>query len=256
MPGQFENTSIPEKSVDAIFTRNGSFMTTHWSVVVQAGQSGSVEAQNALEKLCCSYWYPLYVHTRRLGWSEQDAKDLIQQFFARLLERNYLQRVDQKRGRFRSFLLTSLKHFLADEWERLHTQKRGGGLQIISWDDFNPEERYVHEPMERMTPDRIYEKRWAGILLERVLDGLKVEYQKAGRSEEYAQLKSFVWGDGNPGTYFEAAAHLGMEENALKVAVHRLRKRFREQLRQEVGRTVSAPEEIDEELLYLRSLLS
>lgn len=256
MVGPNQDMPSSAKDADATLTRGAIFATTHWSVVALAGQSGSTQAQGALENLCRSYWYPLYVHARRLGWREQDAKDLIQQFFARLLEHKYLERADPKRGRFRSFLLTSLKRFLTDEWEKLRTQKRGGGLPAISWDGCDPEERYAHEPVERMTPESIYEKRWAGILLESVLNQLQLEYEKAGRAAEFAQLKSFVWGDGNAGSYVEVAARLGMEPNALKVAVHRLRKRFRDQLRQEVARTVSSPAEVDEELVYLRSLLS
>jgi len=237
-------------------SRAGVFATTHWSVVLQAGGEFTPESQTALEKLCRGYWYPLYVHVRRLGWAVDDAKDLTQQFFARFLERKYIELADPERGRFRSFLLTSLKRFLADEWDKLQTQKRGGGQRAISWDDFDPEERYRHEPAENLTPDRIYEKRWAGILLDGVLNQLRSEYEKAGRASEFNQLKSFVWGDGHTGTYAEVGARMKVEENAVKVAVHRLRKRFREQLRLEVLKTVSSPEEVDAELRHLRSLLS
>jgi DNA-directed RNA polymerase specialized sigma24 family protein len=181
---------------------------------------------------------------------------LTQQFFARFLERKYLQLADPERGRFRSFLLTSLKHFLTDEWEKLRTQKRGGGKLAISWDGIDPEERYRHERPEQLPPDKIYEKRWAGILLDGVLNQLQEEYAKAGRQAEFDQLKAFVWGDGRTGTYAEVAGRLKVEENAVKVAVHRLRKRFREQLRLEVLKTVSSPEEVDDELRHLRSLLS
>ena len=232
------------------------FATTHWSVVLQAGGEFSPEAQEALEKLCRGYWYPLYVHVRRLGWGPEDAQDLTQQFFARLLERKYLRLADPERGRFRSFLLTSLKHFLADEWEKLRTQKRGGGQPVISWEGFDPEERYRHEPAENLTPDRIYEKRWAGILLDSVLAQLRAEYEKAGRVGEFDQLKACVWGDGHAGSYAEVAARMKVEEGAVKVAVHRLRKRFREQLRLEVLKTVSSPEEVDDEMRYLRAVLS
>jgi len=232
------------------------FHTTHWSVVLEACGETSPQAQMALEKLCHGYWYPLYAHVRRLGWGVEESKDLTQQFFARLLERKYLHLADRERGRFRSFLLTSLKHFLTDEWEKARTQKRGGGQKTISWDDFDPEERYRHEPAEQLSPERIYEKRWAGILLESVVSQLQMEYAKAERAAEFAELKAYIWGDENPGTYAEVAARLQMEEGALKVAVHRLRKRFREQLRKEVARTVSSPQEVDEELRYLRSLLS
>lgn len=234
----------------------GQFNTTHWSVVLQAGGEFSPEAQEALNRLCRSYWYPLYVHVRRRGWGEEDAKDLTQQFLARFLERKYLERADPERGRFRSFLLASLKHFLADEWEKLRAQKRGGGQRTISWDDADPEERYRLEPTENLTPDRIYEKRWAGTLLDGALNQLREEYEKAGRAAEFDELKSCVWGDGHTGTYAEVAGRMKIEENAVKVAVHRLRKRFREQLRLEVLKTVSSPEEVDAELRHLRDLLS
>ncbi len=232
------------------------FVTTHWSVVLQAGGESSPEAQGALEYLCKAYRYPLYVHVRRLGWGPEDAEDLTQQFFIRFIEPQYLQRADPQRGRFRSFLLTSLKHFLADEWDKLRTQKRGGGQQVISWDGVDPEERYRLEPAESLTPDRIYEKRWAGVLLDGVLNFLHLEYEQAGRVSEFDRLKNFVWGDGHGGTYAEVATQLNVQEGAIKVAVHRLRKRFREQLRLEVLRTVSSPDEVDEELRHLRSLLS
>jgi len=237
-------------------TRAAVFDTTHWSEVLQAGGQSCPAATEALERLCHAYWYPLYVHVRRLGWGAEDAQDLTQQFFARLLERNYLELADRERGRFRTFLLTSLKHFLADEWEKLRTQKRGGGQTVISWDGVDPEERYRHEPTENLTPDRIYEKRWAGILLDGVLNQLRAEYELVGRVTEFDQLKSFVWGDGNPGSYAEAAARMNVEAGTLKVAVHRLRKRFREQLRLEVLKTVSSPAEVDAELGHLRELLS
>ena len=208
-------------------SRARAFATTHWSAVLQAGGASSPAADGALAKLCGDYWYPLYVHVRRLGWGPEDAKDLTQEFFRRFLERKSIELADPERGRFRSFLLTSLKRFLADEWDKLRTQKRGGGQQVISWDSFDPEARYRHEPAEQLTPDRIYEKRWAGILLEGVLNHLRNEYQKAGRNGEFDQLKSFVWGEGHPGTYAEVAVRLKIEENAVKVAVHRLRKRLR-----------------------------
>jgi len=237
-------------------SRATAFDTTHWSVVLSAGGSFSPESQEALEKLCRTYWYPLYVHVRRSGWPEQDAKDLTQQFFARFLERKYLEHADPDRGRFRSFLLTSLKHFLADEWDKSQTQKRGGGNAPISWDGVDPENCYRDEPVDQLTPDRIYDKRWAGLLLERVLGQLRREYDKAGRAAEFERLKAFVWGDGDGGTYATVAAAMNAEVGTVKVAVHRLRKRFREQLRLEVLRTVASPEEVDAELRHLRELLS
>ena len=242
--------SIPNQGGSARFD------TTHWSAVLEAGREFSAASQEALEKLCHAYWYPLYVHVRRLGWGPEDAQDLTQQFLAQFLGRRYLERADPERGRFRSFLLTSLKHFLTDEWEKLRTQKRGGGQQNISWDGFDPEARYHLEPAENLTPDRIYEKRWAGTLLDNVLNQLRAEYELAGRGAEFDQLRDLVWGDGQTGSYAEVAARMKVEGNAVKVAVHRLRKRLRQQLRREVLKTVSSPEEVDAELRHLRALLS
>ena len=234
---------------------NRSFATTHWSVVLQAGDGHSARSQVALEKLCQSYWYPLYVHVRRSGRMEEDAKDLTQHFFARFLERKYLQLADPERGRFRSFLLTALKNFLANEWEKASTQKRGR-LETISWDGFDPEARYRHEPADSMSPDRLYEKRWAATLLEGVLVQLRDEYEAAGRIQEFEHLKNHVWGDAAGTTYADIAAQLGIAENSVAVAVHRLRKRFREQLRTTVARTVASPDEVDEELRHLLTVMS
>lgn len=225
-------------------------------MVLEAGREFSPEAQEALNSLCKSYWYPLYVHVRRRGWGPEEAKDLTQQFFARFIERKYLQLAEPERGRFRSFLLTSLKHFLADEWDKLRAQKRGGGQPVISWDGVDPENRYHLEPADPATPDGIYEKRWAATLLEYALGQLRNEYESSGRLREFEILKNFVWGDAPGGTYAEVGVALSMQENAVKVAVHRLRKRFREQLRTEVLRTVSSPDEVDAELRHLRALLS
>jgi RNA polymerase sigma-70 factor (ECF subfamily) len=232
------------------------FATTHWSVVLQAGHDGSPDAQVALNHLCKTYWYPIYVHVRRKGWGAEDAKDLTQQFLARFVERKYFQLGDPDRGKFRSFLLTALKHFLADEWDKVRAQKRTAEREAIRWDGVDPEERYALEPPETLTPDRAYEKRWAGTLLEGALSQLRTEYEAAGRLKEFDVLKSLVWGEGQTGTYAEVGIQLGMQEGAVKVAVHRLRQRFREQLRLDVLRTVSGPEEVDAELQHLRSLLS
>jgi RNA polymerase sigma factor (sigma-70 family) len=246
---------VPNQHLTSVAPAGRQFLTTHWSVVLQASGAPTPEADAALNYLCRNYWYPLYAHVRRLGWGPDDAQDLTQQFFARLLEHKYFGLANPERGKFRSFLLTSLKHFLSDEWDKLKTQKRGGG-RLSSWESFDPEQRYLNEPKDLATPDRLYEKRWAGMMLESVLNQLRLEYVKAGREAEFEELKAFVWGEGNPGTYAEVASRMKIEENAAKVAVHRMRKRFRELLRQEVSRTVSSPDEVDVELHHLRSLLS
>lgn len=231
------------------------FETTHWSVVLQAGGGISPESQAALEKLCGAYWYPLYVHVRRLGWLEEDAKDLTQQFFARFLERKYLQLADPDRGRFRSFLLTALKNFLANEWEKIRTQKRGG-QQIISWDGIDPESRYRLEPTDSLSPDLLYEKRWAAVLLDQVLALIREEYVQAGREKEFDKLKGHVWGTAGTADYATIAAELGVEQGSVAVAIHRLRKRFRECLRHSVARTVASPDEVEVELRHLLTVLS
>lgn len=231
------------------------FETTHWSVVLLAGDSLTPESQQALEKLCRDYWYPLYVHVRRTGWPEEDAKDLTQQFFARFIERKYLQLADPKRGRFRSFLLTALKNFLANEWEKAGAKKRGS-LQTISWDGIDPESRYGLEPTNSLSPDVLYEKRWASVLLDRVLAQIRDEYAKSGREGEFDKLKGHVWGTEVVNDYASLATELGIEENSVAVAVHRLRKRFRECLRSSVARTVASPDEVDAELRHLLDVMS
>ena len=245
----------PEPQPDAPQERGGIFETTHWSVVLQAGAAFSPEAQAALEKLCHAYWYPLYAHVRRVGWPEEDAKDLTQQFFARFLERQYLQLADPERGRFRSFLLTALKNFLANEWEKVRAQKRGG-QRTISWDGLDPEARYRLEPTDSLSPDRLYEKRWAATLLEGVLAQLQNEYAAADRGREFEKLKDHVWGTVAGSSYAAIATELGIEENSVAVAIHRLRKRFREQLRTTVARTVDSPGEVDAELRHLLTVMS
>jgi RNA polymerase sigma factor (sigma-70 family) len=237
-------------------SRTGKFSTTHWSVVLQSGQGDSLEAHEALEKLCRSYWYPLYAYVRRKGHGQHDAQDLTQEFFARLLEKKCLSLADRSRGRFRSFLLTSLQHFLVNEWAKAQTVRRGGAHRFISWDEQDAEALYLAEPTDNLAPDRIFEKRWATSLLDRVLTRLREEYAAADKSKLFEALKVFVWGERNETTYQEMAAQLRMTEGAIKVAVHRLRHRYRELLRAQVAQTVSSTAEVDEELRYLVSTVS
>jgi RNA polymerase sigma-70 factor (ECF subfamily) len=232
------------------------FTTTHWSVVLEACQVESPLAADALEQLCRTYWYPLYAFVRRKGYSPPDAQDLTQDFFARLLEKKYIALADRSRGRFRSFLLTSLQHFLANEWAKTKTERRGGGHRIISWEEDEAEERYLAEPADNLAPDRIFERRWATGLLELVLARLREEYAAAAKSEQFEALKVFVWGEKSLASYAEIAGQLRMTEGAVKVAVYRLRQRYRELLRAQVARTVASESEIDEELRYLISTVS
>jgi RNA polymerase sigma-70 factor (ECF subfamily) len=227
------------------------FTTTHWSVVVAAGESTSSAAASALEQLCASYYYPLYAYVRRCGHNPDDAKDLTQEFFARLLERKSFRLADRSRGRFRTFLLTSLKHFLVNEWKRANRQKRGAGVTIISWDEALAESRFSAEPAADCPAEARYDRAWAAMLMERTLLALRAEFEQAGKLEMFERLKSFVWGEQNALSYAAMAEHLAMSEGAVKVAVHRLRQRYGQLLRAEIAQTVSTAVEAEEELRYL-----
>jgi RNA polymerase sigma factor (sigma-70 family) len=234
---------------------NAVFATTHWSVVMAAGKSDSAQAAQALEQLCRTYWYPLYAFVRRQGHAAHDAEDLTQEFFARFLAKEYFGRADPALGRFRNFLLACLKHFLSEQWRQAGRLKRGGGQTIVSWDSLMAEERYRSEPTDPLTPEKVFDRRWALTLLEQTLTRLGEEQSAAGKGEVFASLKDYLWGEGSLAGYTEVAARLGMTEGALKVAVHRLRQRYRELLREEVAHTVGAAHEIDEELRYLVSVI-
>ena len=231
------------------------FVTTRWSVVLTAGHSDTVHARAALEKLCRAYWYPLYAYVRRRGQSPDDAKDLTQEFFARLLERNWIERADQQKGRFRSFLLSAMNHFLADEWDKARAQKRGGGMTAVPLQFDTAETRYGHEPAENVTPEHSYERRWALTLLDEVLQRLRSEYEQEGRTELFATLHPCLVGDRTAQPYAELAVKLGVSEGTVKSVVHRLRQRYRELLRDEIAQTVAAPGEVDEELRHLFTVL-
>jgi len=227
------------------------FTTTHWSVVLLAGQADSPQAADALEKLCRTYWYPLYVYVRRQGNSPEDAQDLTQDFLSRLLEKNYLAKADRDRGKFRTFLLGSLKNFLVNEWKRAGRLKRGGDLTFLSIDANVAEDRYATEPANESNPDAAYEQRWAVTLIEQVLTALRLEFNAADKARLFEELKGFIWGDKTTASYAEIAGQLNLTEGNVKVAVHRLRHRFRELLRAEVAHTVARPEDIDDELRHL-----
>ena len=232
------------------------FLTTHWSVVLAAGRSDSTRAQSALARLCQTYWYPLYAYVRRRGHSPHDAQDLTQEFFARLLERHSLACADPNRGRFRSFLLSALDHFLVNEREKARAQKRGGGRTILSLDLALAEQRYDLEPADTATPDKLFDKHWATALLEEVLNQLEAEYQQTGKAELFAALKQTLTGTRESQPYAVLAASLGMNEAAIKVAVHRLRKRYRQLLRAEIANIVADPEQAEDELRHLFTALA
>ena len=234
----------------------GSFPTTHWSSVVSAGGGAEPNAQAALESLCQAYWYPLYSYVRRQGRSVEEAQDLTQEFFARLLQKEYLRHPDPTRGRFRTFLLTALKRFLINDWEKSRAVRRGEGQPSISWDQHDTENRFLAEPADPSTPEKAFEKRWAVTLLEQVLQRLREEFTASGNADRFERLKLLLWGEKGSPPYAGVAMELGLTETALKVAVHRLRQRYRELLRAEVAHTVERPEEVDEELRYLIKVIS
>lgn len=232
------------------------FTATHWSVVLAAGQQGSPRAVAALETLCRTYWHPLYVYVRRRGYGPEDAQDLTQQFFAQFLEKEGFSRADPDRGKFRSFLLKSIQHFLADEWKRAHRAKRGGGTRTLPWDSQAAEECCRADLAEAMTPERAYERRWAMTLLEQVLTSLRGDYVQAGKPRLFEALQDFLWGPEASLSYAQLAGELGMTEGAIRVAVHRLREHYRDRLRAAVAQTVDKSGEVDEELRYLIALMS
>ena len=247
----------PAKETEVTTSAQGNwFTTTHWSLVLNARDPSSPLATEALEKLCRTYWYPLYAYVRRQGEDDETAKDLTQGFFARLLEKNYLAQVQRERGKFRSFLLVALKHFLADERDKTRAQKRGGGQAIISLDDTTWEDRYRLEPVDAIDAEKLYERRWALTLLEQARARVLAEYVKAGKAELYDRLKAFDSGDQNAPSYAQVAAELELTESAVKSAVFRMRQRYRELVREEVANTVENPAEVDSEIRYLISVVS
>jgi len=232
------------------------FATTHWSVVLSAREKDSPRSAEALETLCRTYWYPLYAFVRRQGQSPHDAQDLTQSFFARLLEKDYLQAAAREKGRFRTFLLMALKRFLANEWDRARAQKRGGAQVHVPLDTELAEQRYQVEPTEGVTADKVYERRWALTLLDQTMARLRQEFAEAGKQDEFAHLKVFLTAEKGAIGYAEIASKTGMAEGAVRVAVHRLRRRFREVFREEIAHTVARPEDIDEEVRHLLDALS
>ncbi len=225
-------------------------------MVELAAGDDTTRAHHALSKLCEGYWYPLYAYVRRRGHSPEDAQDLTQEFFARLLAAPSLANLAPANGKFRAFLLASLNHFLANEWDRARAIKRGGGAVPISFEEMNPEERYRSEPVDNATPERLYERRWTLALLDRVLKQLRAEYERANKAALFNKLKILLTMGKGAVPLAELAAVLEMTEGAIKVAAHRLRQRYREILCEQVAQTVATPEEVDDEIRYLFSTLS
>jgi len=243
----------PEKTTPAMSASGDIFATTRWTLVLAAGRRGAPQADMALEELCRTYWYPLYAYVRRHGHSHENAEDLTQAFFARFLEKNYLAGISSDKGKFRSFLLVSMKHFLANEWDRANRQKRGGGLQLLSLDWQDAETRYQINPADNLSPDKLYDRTWAVTLLERVISRLRDENTAEGKTKLFEQLKPFLMVGKSAIPYGQAAAELELTEGAVRVAVHRLRRRYRELLREEITQTLSDPAQADEEMQALFS---
>lgn len=232
-----------------------AFESTQWSAVLAARDGEGSAARAALDGLCTAYWQPLYAFARRAGHSSDDAADMVQAYFTRFLENDFLDDVRPEAGRFRCFLLASMRHFLSNEWDRRKAQKRAGDLGMLSLDFLAAENRLASEPRdERRTPEQEYERRWAIATLERALAALERDEAAAGRAASFAELRSFLTEHGDA-PYREIAERLGQSEGAVKVAVHRLRRRFGERLRRAIAETVADPAEVDDELRYLlRSL--
>jgi RNA polymerase sigma-70 factor (ECF subfamily) len=231
------------------------FATTHWSVVLSAGQAGSSQVSESLEKLCRSYWPPLYSYIRRQGHGPEDAKDLAQAFFAKLLQKNFWARADPQKGRFRSFLLTALRHFMADERDRGRTAKRGGGLSFISLDEQASEERFRDGLSQNLSSEQQFDRQWAATVLEQARTKLRRECVASGKSALYNRV-SLVGGQNESAVpYAVIAKELGMSVGTLKSAVSRLRARYGELVREEVAQTVSSPAEIEVEIRHLLSVI-
>jgi DNA-directed RNA polymerase specialized sigma24 family protein len=227
------------------------FATTRWTVVLAAGRPEAPHALAALEELCRTYWYPLYIYVRRQTATREDAEDLTQAFFERFLEKNYLEGLSSDKGKFRAFLLASLKHFLANEWDRVNRQKRGGGVANLSLDWQDAETRFQIHPADHLSPDKLYDRAWAVTLLGRVISRLRAECEAEGKAKAFEALKPFLTAGKGAIPYAQAATAAGMSEGAVRVAVHRLRQRYRQLLRDEIAQTLADPAQADEEMRAL-----
>ncbi len=235
--------------------RGRGFATTHWSVVLCAGESQTPQSAVALDKLCSSYWYPLYAFVRNSGHGPEESRDLTQEFFARLLEKKWLKAADPQRGRFRTFLLSALKHFLANEWDRAQSLKRGGGREHIALDGLEAEERFALEPQDTATPEALYDRRWAMTLLARAQDRLRDEMTASGQGERFDALEPTLAGERVDEGYSALAARFGLAETGVKAMVLRLRRRFRVLLREEISETLDIGQDPEAEMRELLSAL-
>ena len=252
-PGRYAMQSNTEHHSDS---SGGAFATTHWSAVYTARDGDSSKAVAALERLCRSYWRPVYAFIRRDGRQPADAQDLTQEFFLRFIQKEWIDQLEHQRGKFRSFLLTFLKHFLSDERDRAGAQKRGGGQTFISLDELLAEERHACEPFHTLTPDQMFERRWAETLMERAVARLRQKYTDEGKAELFRHLKDLQPSERGAQSYVELGARFGLSEGAIKSAVHRMRLRHRDILRQEIARTLGSPEEVNDEIRHLIQVLA
>ncbi len=232
------------------------FSTTHWSVVLAAGRSDSPQAREALEQLCRTYWYPLYAHVRRCGYSHEDAQDLTQGFFLQLLEHDYCARANPNRGRFRSFLLAGLNRYLADQHDRATARKRGAGQAVLSFDAQTADARYRLEPLDQQSPDKLFERRWAQTMLAQVLAHLGREFQEAGKAELFRRLRLFLVAGRDEGSYAQAATDLGLTTDAVRKAAQRLRQRYYKLFREEIAHTVADAVEVEDEMRHLCAVMA
>jgi len=247
-----------EKGQDAMNNDNETsrFMTTRWSVIMKAQGDDSVAAADSIAELCRDYWYPLYAYVRRCGVTPEDAQDFTQGFFSSFLQNDWVMAVHQSRGKFRSFLLASIKNYMGKQWQKQKTIKRGGGIQFSSVDFETAEGRYINEPFHDLTPDKLFDRSWTISLLDSVLKELKNDYVAKGNEQLFEMLKDFLVAKTGNMAYAEIAEHLGMTESAVKVAVHRLRSRYRQLIRERVAQTVSDEEDVASEIHGLFSSLS
>src|SRR5262249_8494039 len=246
--------SESERQADAGAPR--IFGTTHWSAVRAAGNGNSPQAKRALETLCVAYWYPIYAYVRRKGYGPDDAQDLTQEFFAQLIAKEHFSLADPSKGKFRGFLLATLDYFLAREWNRAHRQKRGRQFTFVSRDERPPEERYRLEPVDHETPEKIFLRQWTLTVLKQAMNALQSECEANGKGDLFRETKNLISGERDKAAYAQISKNLNMGEGAVRVAVHRLRQRYGDLLRNEIAHTVNSEEEVDEELRYLFQVLS
>ena len=236
--------------------RQREFETTRWSIVISAGRNSTPDSKRALASLCETYWYPLYAYVRRRVPNVDEAHDMTQAFFTELLERNFLRSAEPQRGRFRAFLLTAFKHFLSKEWSKAKTQKRGGGRAPLSLDFDSADSTLRIEAESGLTAEQLYDQQWAIALLGRIMERLELEsQQQAGTGNRFAELKGFIIGDHSGATYADVAKNLGISEGAAKKSASRMRHRFGELLREEIAHTVGRPDEVEDEIRSLFTIL-